>query len=437
MHEEKRSFIGQPADWPMVRLGDITSRVDARNRARIQTVLTISAEHGLVNQTEFFNRRVASEDISNYFLLERGDFAYNKSYSRGYPFGAFRRLERYPQGVVSPLYICFRPRSEQADSDFLAQYLNAGILDDGLGLVAKEGIRNHGLLNVGVQDFFRLAFRLPSIPEQRQIAAILNTVDDAIRKTEQLIAKLKQVKQALLHDLLTRGIDDNGELRDPERHPEQFKDSPLGRLPKAWEVRTAHDVCAAVIDCKNRTPPVTSEGHPVIRTPNIRDGEFVTDGLVYTDRLSYQIWTQRGKPRSGDVLITREAPVGEACLLPEWLPPACLGQRMMMFRPAPHLLNSQFLVAAIMSHAVQGVLIDWAGGSTVGHVRVGDIRRLPIPVPPLHEQVQVATVWVRIRTEYRAEEATLDKLQVLKSGLMEDLLTGRVRVTKLLEPAGA
>ncbi len=80
------------------------------------------------------------------------------------------------------------------------------------------------------------AVPLPPLPEQRRIAEILDTLDEAIRKTEQVIAKLQQMKQGLLHDLLTRGIDENGELRDPERHPEQFKDSPLGRIPREWEV---------------------------------------------------------------------------------------------------------------------------------------------------------------------------------------------------------
>ena len=82
----------------------------------------------------------------------------------------------------------------------------------------------------------RLSVWLPPLPEQRRIAEILDTVDEAIRRTEQVIAKLQQMKQGLLHDLLTRGIDENGELRDPERHPEQFKDSPLGRIPREWEV---------------------------------------------------------------------------------------------------------------------------------------------------------------------------------------------------------
>ena len=98
------------------------------------------------------------------------------------------------------------------------------------------------VLNLNKGQLAGIELAAPPLPEQRQIAEILDTLDEAIRKTEAIIAKLKQVKQGLLHDLLTRGIDDNGELRDPERHPEQFKDSPLGRIPREWEVVTSRDM---------------------------------------------------------------------------------------------------------------------------------------------------------------------------------------------------
>ena len=105
----------------------------------------------------------------------------------------------------------------------------------------------------------KFPWRLPPLPEQRRIAEILDTLDEAIRKTEQVIAKLQQMKQGLLHDLLTRGIDDNGELRDPDRHPEQFKDSPLGRIPREWEVATATSRCyTPVRTARSRDEPYRS-----------------------------------------------------------------------------------------------------------------------------------------------------------------------------------
>jgi type I restriction enzyme S subunit len=118
-----------------------------------------------------------------------------------------------------------------------------------------------------------------SKPEQTKIAEILSTVDRTIEQTEALIAKQQRIKTGLMQDLLTRGLDEHGNLRSEQTH--QFKDSPLGRIPVEWDVKLADELCDAVIDCKNRTPPSASEGHPVIRTPNVRDGEFVFKSRIY------------------------------------------------------------------------------------------------------------------------------------------------------------
>jgi type I restriction enzyme S subunit len=271
-----------------------------------------------------------------------------------------------------------------------------------------------------------------STSEQSKIAEVFSTVDRAIEQTKALIAKQQRIKTGLMQDLLTRGIDEHGNLRSEQTHA--FKDSPLGRIPVEWEVTPANQLCDAVIDCKNRTPPIADEGHPVIRTPNVRGGEFVFAGLAYTDPLSYDIWVARGKPRAGDVVITREAPFGEVCQIPEDLFAPCLGQRMMMYQTNPAKLRPDYLVYAICSEAVQTRLLELAGGSTVGHIRVGDIRKLSIPHPiDLQEQIAIATTLSAISTTLRKLEAQQHKLCALKTALMQDLLTGNKRVTPLLE----
>lgn len=290
------------------------------------------------------------------------------------------------------------------------------------------------VIGIRIEDYLNIAVPLANSSDQPVIGKVLDTLDTTIRETEAIIDKLKSVKRGLLHDLLTRGIDENGELR-PSRSevPTQYKESELGWVPIEWEVLPAEEVCEAVIDCKNRTPPETNSGHAVIRTPNVRGGRFVKNGLLFTDSHSYEIWTQRGKPRANDVLITREAPVGEACLLPEEIGPACLGQRMMMYRPDSTKMNSEFLLAALLSDTVQQRLLDLAGGSTVGHVKVGDIRNLSIPIPSPEEQAMIATRYFAFEEKVLSEEEELAKLLQLKSGLMDDLLTGRIRVTPLLD----
>ena len=277
-----------------------------------------------------------------------------------------------------------------------------------------------------------ITFTLPtSKTEQAKIAEILSTVDWAIEQTEALIAKQQRIKTGLMQDLLTGGIDEHGNLRSEQTH--QFKDSPLGRIPVEWEVTPATELCDAILDCKNRTPPITNDGHPVIRTPNVRNGEFVYNDLAFTDQFSYEIWVVRGKPRYGDVVITREAPFGESCLIPKDLYAPCLGQRMMMYQPNSTKLRSDYLVFAIYSETVQTKLLKLAGGSTVGHIRVGDIRKLPIPHPTsINEQRAIAETLTGATTSIKKLESQGQKLHFLKTALMQDLLTGKKRVTTLV-----
>lgn len=308
---------------------------------------------------------------------------------------------------------------------------------------AIDSIR-HRIENVSVGSTVKgisldqlLAFEIdaPSKPEQTKIAEILSTVDWAIEQTEALIAKQQRLKTGLMQDLLTRGIDEHGRIRSEETH--EFKDSPLGRIPVEWEVTPAKELCDAVIDCKNRTPPAASEGHPVIRTPNVRGGEFVYRDLAWTDTDSYNLWVSRGKPRPGDVVITREAPFGEACQIPLDMPGACLGQRMMMYQTNAEKLRSDFLVLAIHSEAVQTRLLELAGGSTVGHIRVGDIRSLPIPHPiSVEEQEKISQTLSGAGVALKDLGAQKCKLTSLKTALMQDLLNGRKRVTSLLDGKG-
>jgi type I restriction enzyme S subunit len=162
-----------------------------------------------------------------------------------------------------------------------------------------------------------------------------------------------------------------------------FKKTEVGVIPANWEVVTAFEACELVVDCKNRTPPVVADSeYAVVRTPNVRAGRFVLEDLRYTDESSYQIWTTRAVPQFGDIMITREAPLGEVCAVPAGRK-VCLGQRMMLYRPAPARTDSSYLLYSLMSEPVRANLLRKIGGSTVGHAKVDDIRFLQLPLPPL------------------------------------------------------
>ncbi len=199
--ETGKAFEGE---WEEVKLSHFFDRVTEKNKGQSTNVVTISAQHGLIRQEEFFKKSVASETLDNYFILRKGQFAYNKSYSNGYPMGAIKRLNRYEDAVVTSLYICFELKNEKlASSCFMEQYFESGLLNRGLTKVAAEGGRAHGLLNVKPSDFMALSIMVPKFDEQQKIASVLTAADKEIEVLEAKLAHFKQEKKALMQQLLT------------------------------------------------------------------------------------------------------------------------------------------------------------------------------------------------------------------------------------------
>ena len=200
----KRRFDFPAGSWQYVDFDEVFERITQKNVICNSNVLTISGQHGLISQRDYFNKSVASVNLSGYTLLERGDFAYNKSYSTGYPMGAIKPLLAYDAGVVSSLYLCFRLRSDvDADLDFFRHYFEAGLLNEEISGIAQEGARNHGLLNVSVTDFFKLRLHIPTAPVQRKIAEAINVAEAEERWFEQELIRFQTEKRALMQQLLT------------------------------------------------------------------------------------------------------------------------------------------------------------------------------------------------------------------------------------------
>ena len=187
-----------------MRLDAFTKRVMRKNKSNQSRLpLTISAQYGLVDQITFFNKVVASTDLSNYYLLKKGEFAYNKSYSSDYPWGAIKRLDNYDQGALSSLYICFAPQ-DNVVSDFILQYFESPKWHKGISEIAVEGARNHGLLNVAVQDFFHTYHYVPKDKkEQIKISKLLMLLDERIATQSKIIDKLQSLIKGLNQRVFT------------------------------------------------------------------------------------------------------------------------------------------------------------------------------------------------------------------------------------------
>lgn len=200
----KKRLKGFSGELKEHRLSEIFNRVTRKNEEENTNVVTISAQRGFVKQTDFFNKTVASDILLNYFLVKKGEFCYNKSYSNGYPWGATKRLNDFDKAVVTTLYICFGIRDEKMYSgDFFEQFFEANLLDRGLTRIAHEGGRAHGLLNVTPGDFFDLQIDIPAFEEQTAIAQVLQTADKEIELLKSKLEQQKLQKKGLMQVLLT------------------------------------------------------------------------------------------------------------------------------------------------------------------------------------------------------------------------------------------
>lgn len=195
-------FKGFTDAWEQRKLGQFTARVTRKNGGQSDLPLTISAQDGLVDQRKYFNRQVASRDMSNYYLIKKGEFAYNKSYSEGYPFGAVKRLDYYNIGALSTLYILFEITDKNISSDFIVSYYMTHLWYKEISKRAAEGARNHGLLNISTEDFFDSELNIPnSIEEQVKIGNFIKEFDKFITLHQRKLDRLQEVKIGLLQKM--------------------------------------------------------------------------------------------------------------------------------------------------------------------------------------------------------------------------------------------
>lgn len=189
-------------EWEEKKLNEIAVRVTRKNKDNVTDIpLTISSADGLIDQRNFFNKVVASKDMSGYFFLKNGEFAYNKSYSKGYNFGSIKRLDLYDEGALSTLYICFALNKNE-NSDFYQKYFDSLSWYPELQKICAEGARNHGLLNVPTNDFFQLKLCVPSSDkEQHKIADCLSSLDEVIEKQKETLVAWEELKKGLLQQM--------------------------------------------------------------------------------------------------------------------------------------------------------------------------------------------------------------------------------------------
>lgn len=293
---------------------------------------------------------------------------------------------------------------------------------------------------IKVADYLNIQVPLAPPPHQTKIAEILDTLDSAIRGTEAVVAKLKAMKQGLLHDLLTRGIDANGDLRPPQfEAPHLYKQTPLGWLPKEWRISVMGDVAESIIDGPfgsnlKTAHYVETPGIRVVRLQNIQDGYFDnTEKAFIRERHATQL--SRHEVMAGDLLIASLGddghPVGRACLYPDDLDPGINKADCFRFRGKSFCRNG-YAMLFVNGTSGRRQARGFEQGVTMKRMNLGNLRKVRISLPPPDEQERMEIRATAIDLAHDNALIELEKLRLQKSGLMDDLLTGRRPVTALL-----
>jgi type I restriction enzyme S subunit len=427
-----------PAGWtetPLAAVADIRfSNVDKKSYASERPVrlcnYTDVYNKEYVHGHEDFMNATASETEIVRFSIRAGDVIITKDSETPDDIGVPAVVLAAPKDLVCGYHLALiRPRSDQISSVFLAKQIADTRISQYYARLAN-GLTRYGLTNAVVEF---TPIWLPTPEEQHEVAAVLRGIDEAILKTEKLIAKLKSIKQGLLHDLLTRGLDDNGELRNPEDHPEQFKETPQGRIPAAWETLTISDLAVYVgsgITPTGGSTVYKREGVLFIRSQNVTFEGLLLDDIAYIDERTHQMMA-RSEVFAHDVLLNiTGASIGRCCTVPEGLGPANVNQHVCIIRTARPRREDAILLAAVLASFIGQRQIDRLNaGSNRQGLNYQQLRSFLVPWPK-HEAERTALA-ARIESadsRIRAEEAYLSKLRAIKRGLMQDLLTGRVRV---------
>ena len=404
MNKPAIRFAGFTDAWEQRKLGELVDRVVRKNTNNESTLpLTISAQYGLVDQITYFNNRVASRDVSNYYLVLNGEFAYNKSTSDGYPFGAVKRLDLYEKGVLSTLYIVFSPKKEQQiDSDFLTVFFDTDRWHKGVAERAAEGARNHGLLNISAEDFFDIDLSVPKdVAEQKQIGAFIRQLDHLITLHQREYAKLVNIKASMLEKMFPK---------DGSAYPEVR----FAGFTDAWEQRKLGEV-AGVYDGVHQTPFYTDSGIMFLSVENIgtlKSNKYISEEAFNRD---YKVY-----PQKGDILMTRIGDVGTPNVV-ETSERIAFYVSLALLKPSK--VDSYFLCNSILSPFFQSGLKErtliTAIPQKINKDEIGKVR-LFLP-SSTDEQVKIGAFFHQLDNLITLHQRKLEKLQNIKKSMLEKM----------------
>ena len=353
---------------------NLVDRVTRKNQDLVSELpLTISAQYGLIDQNEFFDKRVASKDVSGYYLIENGEFAYNRSTSTDAPWGAIKRLDRYENGVLSTLYIVFRIKENNpVDSDFLVSYYSTNLWHKGIHEIAAEGARNHGLLNIAPADFFETELRIPQdIEEQKKIGKYFEKLERLITLHQRKCEETKKLKKYMLQKMFPQ----NGQTV-PEIRFAGFTD--------AWEQRKFPEFVSFFNGLTYTPDDVQEMGTLVLRSSNVKNGEIIdADNVYVNDKVATSENVQ-----VGDIIVVvrngSRALIGKHAQIKASMPNTVIGAFMNGIRSE----HSSFVNALLDTSAFENEIAKNMG-ATINQITGYMFSKMEFMVPSEEEQQQI------------------------------------------------
>ena len=418
-------WIGEvPKHWDVLRTKNVFRLVaEPAPKNNDEELLSVYSDIGVKPRRELEERGNKASTTDGYWIVKKGDVIVNKLLAWMGAIG----VSDY-DGVTSPAYDILRAR-KPIDSKFYHYLFRTQICIDKLKKHSK-GIMEMRL-RLYFDEFGNIKIPYPSIEEQNRIVDFLDRtttdIDQAIAKKQRLIELLNEQKAILINRAVTKGLNPNVPMRDSGIEW-------IGEIPEHWKSQRLKFSVKNIYDCKNRTPEYFENGeYFVIRTSNVRNGKLSLEDGFYTDRNNFIKWTQKGQPLPNELVFTREAPAGEVAMIPDNNIEMCLGQRMMGIKTNENEVLGSYLLYFLQSQALKEYVAIKSAGSTVSHLRVGQVFDIPIIYPSsISEQKEIADLCTRYTEEIdygcKFIQNDIEKIREFHKTLIAEVVTGKIKV---------
>lgn len=422
-------WIGEiPNKWEILKSGLIFNRINNPSVMGNETLLSVSEYYGIKPRKEVIDEGdhiTNANSLVGYKKCSKDDLVMNimLAWKKGLAISHY-------DGIVSPAYEVFNTNS----AIVCPQYMHYLLRTD---MYATEFERHsYGIIKSRLRlypdNFKNIKVILPPKDHQLKIADFLDKktseIDLIIEKETQLIEFLKEKRTALINHVVAKGRDSTVKMKDSGVKW-------IGEIPEDWEKKKIKHLVHQIIDTEHKTAPFYQDGkYLVVRTSNIRDGELILKDAKYTNYEAFKLWTRRGTPKYGDIMFTREAPAGEACLVPQDVN-LCIGQRIVLFKVDKNKLNGQFGVYSLYAGVADQFISSLSQGSTVTHFNMSDIGNIPLVIPSIEEQENIVRYLgketSKINQIINKVGKNINLLEEYKKSLIHHVVTGKVDVREV------